>query len=77
MTDEEKALMRKRYMKCYVELLLLPDEVLREEFPHLFTVPDAGLAGPLIPRNAAKPAESSPIGTESKIERHRNPIPGP
>ena len=35
MTDEDKALMRKRYMKCYVELLLLPDEALREEFPHI------------------------------------------
>jgi hypothetical protein len=46
MTDEEKALMRKRFMKCYVELLLLPDEVLREEFPDLFKAPNISPPSP-------------------------------
>jgi hypothetical protein len=76
-TDEEKALMRKRYMKCYVELLLVPGEALHDEFPHLFQVPDPGLARPLIPRNAAELAESVAPPTSKTDVRNPGTYPPP
>lgn len=50
MTPEQEERIRAMYRKCFLELILLPDEALREEFPELFQPPRA-------PEEASKPPD--------------------
>lgn len=59
MTPEAEARERAGRMKCFLELILLPEEALREEFPELFGTTAASSTRPPLHSPADPPGSST------------------